>query len=223
MKVKLLLLMLLPFVCASCASKIPLTKNYFSSEKRVGIIQIETPINNYREGSQGLLDIAVTQGDKYAKALQIADKNLKATERIYNGYIDHYTDKGKELIVIDTIIDFERLNTFSKPSGTKKKYYKYNINFLKDQYNIDELLLVETHYGLLISYYGFIEIGRFGHCQIFSQIIDLNDNSLLFKGKTAVNNPINGNWNAPPDYDNLVYSIERAIKSVIRNEKAKLQ
>ena len=223
MKLKLIILITASLLLTSCATKIPLSKSYFNSGKKVGIIQIKNNITNYKQGSQGLLDMAVTPGNKYKEPLKIVDKEIIPTEKINKLYNSIYSSKGIELIMIDEKIDFDRLNRFTKPKKSKKKYYKYSIMHLKKKYDIDELLLVDVKYGIMVSYYGFIETGRFGYCQIASEIINLDDNSYLYKDVSVSNEVIKGKWKNPPKYEKLKTSIDRAINKSIQMEKIKIK
>lgn len=223
MKFKLIILFTIFLFLTSCVTKIPLSKSYFNSDKKVGVILVKNNIANYKQGSQGLLDMALTPGNKYKEPLESVDKEITIIEKINNLYKSIYNSKGKELVVIDEKIDFDSLNKFLKPKKSKKKYYKYNIMYLKEKYDIDELLFVEVKYGVLVSYYGFIETGRFGYCQIASEIINLDDNSYLYKGISTSNEVIKGKWKNPPKYEELKTSIERAISKSIQMEKSKIK
>ena len=49
------------------------------------------------------------------------------------------------------------------------------------QKGIDELLIVSVKYGILINYYGFIELSKNALCKINSEIIDLSNNQIIYK------------------------------------------
>lgn len=205
---------------AGCAVNVPLSADYFQSEKKVGIIQITNDINIFKEGSQGLLDMALTPGNKYREPLDIVDKEINPKIIISELYQEIYNVNNKPLQIIDDTIDFTNLEKFQKPES-EKDFYKFDIRYLKTKHNIDELLFVYVNYGLLISYYGFIETGRAGYCQVSSEIINLDDNSLIYKNQSISKEAMKGKWKTPPLYENLKNSIKKAIDSSIQLEKSK--
>ncbi|TYC08432.1 hypothetical protein ES677_14470 [Bizionia gelidisalsuginis] len=206
---------------SSCAVKMPLSSNYYSNQKKVGVIYLIDSIGVYREGAQGLLDMALTAGKRFKEPLSIVDKKINPNNDIKDLYIQIFKTKGKPLKDIDFEYDIEKLTKFEKPSSSKKKFHKYDLRFLKDK-GIDELLIVDVQYGLLVSYYGMIETGKTGNCRIDSEIIDLSDNSIVFKDFSNSVEKINGKWKTPPRYENLKNSISGAIVKTINLERSKL-
>jgi len=203
-----------------CAVNVPMSADYFQSEKKVGIIQVTNDINIFKEGSQGLLDMALTPGNKYKEPLDIVDKEINPEIKISELYQEIFNTNNKSLKIIDATIDFDNLEKFQKPES-EKDFYKFDLRDLKTKYNIDELLLVYVNYGLLISYYGFIETGRLGYCQISSEIINLDDNSLIYKNQSISRETMKGKWNTPPQYENLTNTIKKAIDNSIQQEQSK--
>lgn len=67
-----------------------------------------------------------------------------------------------------------------------------------------------------------IETGKIGNCRIDSEIIDLSDNSIVFKNFSNSVEKIKGKWKTPPEYENLKHSISGAIEKTINLEKTKL-
>lgn len=222
MKTKTIIIILVSAFLTSCMTTIPLSDNYFTSTKKVGIIQLKNEITNYRQGSQGLLDMALTQGNKYQEPLRIIDENIQPFQEIFNTYEAIYKRKGKELIILDGGINFDAWKRFPTNTGaSNKKYYKYDLRHLKEKYDIDELLLVDVKYGVLVNYYSFAEIGRYGYCNISSIIVDLSDNSLQYKNASEVSKQVKGKWKTPPKYEKLQNGIDAAIVEAIKMEKMK--
>ncbi|MFL0102041.1 hypothetical protein [Tenacibaculum maritimum] len=205
----------------SCAVKMPLPSNYYSNQKKVGVIYLIDSIGVYKQGAQGLLDMALTAGKRFKEPLSIVDKKINPNNDIKDLYRQLFKTKGKPLNEIDFKYSIEKLTKFEKPSSSKKKYHKYDLRFLKNK-GIEELLIVDVQYGLLVSYYGMIETGKMGNCRIDSEIIDLSDNSIVFKDFTNSVEKIKGKWKTPPEYENLANSISGAITKTIGLEKTKL-
>lgn len=62
---KLFLLSLLALFFISCQIQVPLSADYWTNTSKVGIMVNVNPAAKFRQGSQGLLDLALTSGDKY--------------------------------------------------------------------------------------------------------------------------------------------------------------
>ncbi|MEM9685832.1 MAG: hypothetical protein AAF934_02800 [Bacteroidota bacterium] len=217
----LLCLILTGFFAIGCAVKIPLSTTYFQNNKKVGVIYNIDSISVYKQGAQGLLDMALTSGKRFREPLNIVDKTINPTEKIKNQYRNTFSQHNKSLIEIDYDYDVKKMTKFTKPSDSKK-YHKYDLRALRSN-GIDEVLIINVRYGLLVSYYGMIETGKAGDCRIESEIIDLTDNSIIYKNFSVYSERIKGKWKTPPDYENLKNSIELAINNTLEQEKAKFK
>lgn len=204
-----------------CAVKVPLTSSYYQNEKKVGVLYNIDTIGFYKMGSQGLLDMAMTAGKKFQEPIRVVGENYDPTMKIKELYQGIFDSKGKSMNEIDFYYDIQTMSKFEKPSSSNKKYHKFDVTSLKEK-GIDELLIVNVRYGLAVSYYGFIETGYFGHCTINSEIIDLTDNSVIYKDISAINEKIKGKWETPPDYENLKNSISVAVDKTIQLENNKM-
>lgn len=222
-KLSFLLILSLILITTSCAVKVPLKPEVFKSSKRVGLILVNNSINNYRAGSQGLLDVAITQGNKYQEGLEIASKAVELNKKLKELYINCYKYHGKDITIINESIQLTSLTKYNKPSGSRLKYFKYDLRSLKEKYQIDELIIADAKYGIIINYYGFIELSRFGLCDLSSSIVNLDDNSLEYSNKITSNIPITGKWKMPPNYEKLTNSITQAVVEVCNKEKVKFK
>lgn len=207
---------------SSCAVKMPLSTNYFSNQKTVGVIYLIDSIGVYKEGSQGLLDMALTSGNRFKEPLSIVSKKINPDDAIKDLYKQLFDSKGKPLNEIDFDFDGKKLTKFEKDPRSQKLYYYHDLRFLKEEEGIDELLIIHAKHGLLVSYYGMIETGKMGYCRIDAEIINLSDNSILFKDFSNSAEKIEGKMNTPPDYENLKNAIAQAISKTISLERNKM-
>jgi predicted GH43/DUF377 family glycosyl hydrolase len=60
----------------------------------------------------------------------------------------------------------------------EQKNSKKDYRNLKTTNNVDEIMFVKVKYGILVSYYGMIELDKQGYVNTATEV-DLNDNSLL--------------------------------------------
>lgn len=217
LKINLLVASLLLFVITGCVSTLPLNQQFYNS-KKVGIILNVEPIGMSKVGSQGLLDMALTPGHKYEEPLKSVEPKLEFKQKLQKEITNILSAKGKNYEFIEeNLASFKR---FEKPNSNKK-YSKLDYRTLKAKYNLDEILVISAKHGILVSYYGVIETGREGYVQILTEIIDLQDNSLLQHENFQNTAKINGNWKKGEDYENLRLSIDEAIKTSFLTLKSK--
>lgn len=220
---KLFYLLISLLILSSCATTIPLSANYFKSPQKVGLIIETEKISASRFGSQALLEFALTLGKKFKGALDTVEPKIIPTEDLVSLYTGIYSKKGKDLVRLYDTIHTKTAKKFEKPASTNKKYSKIDIRYLKHKYNVDEVLLVEISYGIMVKYYSVIELAKYGYANIHSSIIDLKDNSLMYSGDSDSLIKLEGNWNMPPNYKFLENAIAAAIKSSIELENSKIK
>lgn len=191
-----------------CGANKQLSRKYYESKKKVGIVQIVDTIGMYRVGSQGLLDIAFTQGKKYMEGLGVIDEVVNPSEKIVNLYRDVLDGNGKEYKDVE-------YQLFSLAQSNKIN--KGDCEFLKRTMGIDELMVVKVKYGLMVQYYGFVELARYGMCNILTKIINLDDNSTIYKRKSYRIEKIKGKWKTPPQYENLRNAVKNAIDNSVND------
>lgn len=219
MKIQNSIYVLLYLFFTSCVSSIPMSQNFYKSTK-VGIILQVDSIGLYRTGAQGLLDIALTMGNKYRQPLKNVETIVNPTEKLKLEIAKVLQAKNKQYDFIEENIDFNKIKKFEKTG--EGKFYNKDIREFKAKYNIDEVMIIKVNYGLLVSYYSMIEIGWQGQAVISNSVVDLNNNALLFQDRVAALEKLKGKWNTPPDYQNLTNAIQNAINKCLTLQKTKL-
>lgn len=218
--IKFLALIGIAFLINGCVSTVLMNKSFYNPTK-VGIILNVDSISFSKAGGQGLLDMALTPGNKYTVPLKTVEPFLNPTEKIQNEIHKILGSKNKQFEFINEKVNFEELKKFEKPKSGGD-YFKKDLRGFKAKYNVDELMIVHAKYGILITYAnGLIEAKREGYSNIYTSIVNLNDNSLLFQDNTNFVQKINGEWKTPPNYDNLKNSIQTAIDNSITMYKTK--
>ncbi|WP_299458614.1 hypothetical protein [uncultured Microscilla sp.] len=202
-----------------CALKVKIKKEFYANKTKVGIVYIIDDIQLGRMGAQDVLDLALTQGNKYLEPLAIVDKKMDVLHTIKTFYPQVLNERGKQYVTLDYTLRPDKLALYKTKKVKGKKHYKYDLRFLKAQLQVDELLIVRVAYGLLINYSGFITFSRFGYCRIGSEIVNLHDNTLMYQGESYKHKQIKGKWRTPPEYLNIRTAIKTAIHKVLLNEK----
>lgn len=214
---KLFLLIPLLFLLGSCVPKVALSADYWQTPTKVGILIPDQPPMKFKEGSQGLLDMAVTSGDKYQEALNLIGENIHPKDELIAIYSEIFKSKGKEIVIIDELFNFKTAKKFSGQKVEGKKYSDYDFSELKSKYGIDELLFANVNYGFLISYYGMIETGKMAHAEVDTRIIDLADQHLVMAHQNFKNEVLK-KWK-DNNYQNSIKGVRTALDKVEAEEK----
>ncbi|MCJ8153644.1 hypothetical protein MKJ01_07685 [Chryseobacterium sp. SSA4.19] len=201
----------------SCLPKVALAPEYWNQPSKVGILVNAGPPAKYKEGSQGLLDMAVTSGDKYQEGLNVIREQIKPKEELISLYTEILKSKGKEVVIIDETFDAKTAPKFEGPKAEGKKYSRYDYSNFKKKYNVDELLVTDVHYGFMISYYGMIETGKMAHVLLNTSLVNLNDQSLILSDMNMKNEVLK-KWK-DNNYENSVQGVRKALDKAKEEEK----
>lgn len=201
----------------SCLPKVALAPEYWNKSSKVGILVNATPPAKYKEGSQGLLDMAVTSGDKYKEALNLIGENIHPKEELITMYSEILQSKGKEIVIIDEKFDPQTAKKFNGVKAEGKKYSRYDFSELKSKYNVDELLFVDVNHGFMISYYGMIETGKMAHTFLNTSLINLSDQSLVMSSLNMKNVALK-KWK-DNNYESSIQGVRSALDQAKEEEK----
>ena len=204
----------------SCAPvRITTNPKLYDTSKKIGIIIVNDGIStfNYIEGKY--IDSHGVDTKRFIEPLNVVSKRLNANSLFLQTYKIIFNKNNIEVKEIEGTLTFEYLDRFKKPKKTDKAYSIYDYQFIKEKFGVDRLIVAEVKYGLLLYKSGLIVVEKRGLCSISAEIIDLSDNSLLYKNESLAKILVEGKWNIPPDYDNLYYPIRKAIENSILIEK----
>lgn len=215
-------MMTLLLVCASCAVQDSLEESVYNDTKTIGLVYSSEEVQFDKAAFQGLAEALLSQGLKYEPALTFLNTKIKPDAKIKDYYKDIFASKGIRLVEMDFIFDEDVLTVFEKPENSRKKYYEYDLRFLQSQ-EVDQVLFVHATYGISVSYFSLVETSRLGFCKLESEIVNLSDNSIVYKDYSDVKERIRGKWNTPPEYKNIENSINMAIENALKEEKKKLK
>jgi hypothetical protein len=211
---------LMVLLTSSCAvKKYTVSPGFYTSGKDLGLILVTNDITTRRSG-QSALGAAVTRYDKYDAQLQAVDPGLDPEKKFRRMYLDIFESKGKNISQVDDMFDKDQFAEFVAPDKNKE-YFEYDIRPLKEKYNVDDLMIVTIDFGLNQNYSGAFEAGKGGYSHVVSKIVDLNDNSIIYKGESWGNGTLKSKWDTPPDYEYLREAIDAAINQAVETEKTK--
>jgi len=215
--VQLIMMML---ILSSCAvKKYAINPAFYSSGSNMGLILVTNDITTRRSGGS-VLGKALIDYHKYDAPLEAVDPGLDPEKKFRRMYLSLFESKGKSISRVDDMFDTGQFTEFVAPDKNKK-YFKYDLRPLKEKYNVDELMIVTVDYGLNQNYSGAFEAGKGGYSHVVSNIVNLNDNSIIYKGESWGNGKLKSNWDTPPDYEFLREAIDAAINQAVEIEKTK--
>lgn len=204
MKKEILILTIL-ILLISCGTKKAIMNEFYSDNKKIGIIILNEPASIHREHKGGIIDIGSTNRKKFKEPMEIINSKIDLKTQIKNFYSEYFKSKNKK-------IEFLKFN-FDISKGNNEKTF----TSLKNK-GINQVIIIKVEYGLLLSYYALVEIAKNGYCQINSEIHDLNNNSIIYKNTSKSIKKIKGNWKKS-EYQELTKSISLAIESSLKSEK----
>ncbi|WP_339882755.1 hypothetical protein [Polaribacter vadi] len=181
--------------------------DFYSDNKKVGIIILNEPANIHREHKGGLVDIGSTNRERFIEALKIIKNRVDLKSQIENFYSEYFNSKNKKTEFLKMNFDISKNEQIHKSLKGK---------------GINQVIIVKVEYGLLLSYYNLLEIAKNGYCQINSEILDLDNNSVIYKNTSKSIKKTKGNWKKS-EYQELTKSISLAIESAIKSEKNKFR
>lgn len=203
----------------SCVTTMPLNQQFYNSKKVGVIVQVDS-IGMARVGGQGLLDVALTSGNRFSEPLKQIEPKFNLQEKMEAEVAAILKSKNKQFQFITETVNYTALDKFEKPNSDKK-YSKRDFRKLIATNNVDEILYVKVKYGILVSYYGMIELDKQGYTNITSELVDLSDNSLLGLETFQTATKMQGNWKKGDDYANLTNAIQEAIDKSLVTFKTK--
>lgn len=211
---------LILLIVNGCVSSIPLNQNLYSNGNKMGVIVRVSDITVAQIGSRGLLDIALTPGNRFKEPLAKIDSTFDFKNEIKAEVNAMLAGKGKNYEFLPDTIAWNSIGNFRAPSESKLNYADLDFRPLKERYGVDEILFVDVHYGLAVGYYGMIETGKDGFATIRAEVVRLSNNSLLVREHIDSYGKMKGNWKKD-EYDNLRNAIMKAMNSSVQKMKEK--
>lgn len=206
---------------------VPMSQEYYQKNSKVGVLSLVDTISVVKKGGQGLLDMAISSGRKYKDALQDVKPSLSSSEKVTKELVHTFEAMNKTVVVVNDNLPIKQFTSqykpYKNPNPEKgKKYFEYDLRKLKEELGLDEIVVIQNMYGLAISYHGFIEIGKEGYSNVVVAVVNLEDNSVLFRDNSLYTTVLKGKWDTPPNYDNLKNTIQKAIDDNSTKIRAKI-
>lgn len=201
--------------CASVQQPLPLEETFWSEKQEViGVAIAELPKpGSVLGGQQGLLDLAINTGVTSGMRAKVETwdiTSLHGTPEKVVAQLQVLGYQAKPLAQPLTLADLPEIK------GTKLGYSKINFSPLKEQEGIDKLVLFTVSAaGTYRTYYSIVPTSDpIAQVGATVQVIDLDDNRLLFHKPLAITRAADGDWDESPDYPNLSNAFYQALDEI---------
>jgi hypothetical protein len=215
LRTRLLLLALAAWLtgCASVQQPVVLDESLWSErDETIGVAILETPEPSVEMiGNQGLLDVAINTSLAAGLRSKVKTWDLSSFEAVPQQVVDELNKRGYQAKLLEQPIKLSQLReTKAKPGYATRDY-----SALKQQQQIDKLIVFSLQVaGTVRSYYAMVPTSDpISQVGALSQVIDLDDNRLLYHQPFAQNRAADGEWDEGPDYPNLTNAFYQVLDS----------
>ena len=192
--------LLCSFLLSGCATEqnVPLADNFWHEPKqKIAVATVKPPQPTlYKTGAQGLLDVAISSAvtNKFDHCLKTTD--LAWYNEIKANFVQQLKQKHMSATYCSDCIDEQKdYSTFAVQNGS------------------DKVLVVKLlALGAIRPYYGFIPLGPpKTYCVLHGELINTQTHQTLWRYQVDVSQPVNGDWDQPPDYPNFTQALKVTI------------
>lgn len=199
---------------AGCAAQqdMRLTSNFWNNNsKKIVVSKTTVPSASlYKEGPQGLLDVAVTAGVTHQFVAYLQKVDIKPNVGLEYAFKNKFCENNITAVINPNLINRDRLPPYgnSSPEFTDKDY-----SSLTSQFGNNVMLLVQVKsWGATRPYYGFIPLGPpKAFCSITGELFSMSDNRVLWRHNSNVAITVQGSWDQPPSYPNFTQALRAAV------------
>jgi hypothetical protein len=196
------------------SNSIPLPQNFWQ-QKQTKIVVARAPSMTpqlYKEGEQGLVDIAISDVATSKFSHRLAQYNMTWYPKLQNSFYKQLAGRGMQVGSIDETINYKNLNYINKDIT---RYAERDFASIAPKLKANELLFIRiNHVGATRQYYGFIPLSEpVAYCNIQGDLIDLKTNQIIWRGHGIAQIPVNGSWDQPPGYPNFINALDFAVKA----------
>jgi hypothetical protein len=214
---------------AGCSTmpKIAPQASFLSDKGSIGIIWVAKTAQQkgefYKEGSQMLGDLAISQGLADASDLmkRIRQEELKSEvkKRYTELFKSAFEAKGFTVKAVDECYIRGKLPEFNTPSGGKEgEFAEYDYTSIARELGVDKLSVLDVRaFGISRAFYGFVPTGSpRGYSQLSVALVEGKSNRLLgLYPLTAMTKNCEGDWNQPPEFAHLVKAMDKSMEDAV--------
>jgi hypothetical protein len=188
---------------AGCATEpnVQLADNFWKNpNQKIAVATTKAPKPQlYEMGNQGLLDYAINSSMNNS-----LDDYLSRTDLSwYRNISANFAAKLKQRNM--------SAKSYIEQLGSDQTNYAS----FASQVDTNKLLVIKLEaLGAKRDYYGFIPIDApQAYCVLTGELVNTEDNQILWRYKTTITQPIQGTWDQPPNYPNLNNALTLAVNT----------
>jgi len=170
---------------------VPLTDSFWqNSQQKMTVATVVPPTPGmYKKGPQGVVDMMISY----------------AADEDFTNYISKTDLTWYGNFKADFIKELQKRNMQASiyPDNIPIKQKDYSSIFA--QTNSNNLLLIRLEaLGAVREYYGFIPLDApKGYCVLSGELINLQNNQVLWRDRVELSQPVSGKWDQPQHYPNF--------------------
>ncbi|MFK7793794.1 MAG: hypothetical protein AB8B89_00455 [Gammaproteobacteria bacterium] len=212
---------------SGCASQPKALDETFWTQKdttvAVVISKLPEKMVLYKEGGQGLLDIAISNVATDGVNKKLNELDPTPFIKVRGEFVAKLREEGYTVIDYEELIDLKSFPEREKKVG----YSQVDYSQLFEDTGADQIIIISLlGYGASRGYYGFIPITKpQGMAAVEGVMLD-KEQKILWNTGNSINDsfikePVVGEWKQKPDYPNLLSASKRALEKskVILSDK----
>lgn len=214
--IKLLLNSLLVFtffILSGCAApNVALQKNFWkrTNTKSIEIALGKTPPADLFMRGQGALDFAIAYAVNKDFIKYLNNYNAYSFNQLQSDFVLNLKKGGIQAVIYHDLI--EDIENLPDEEHDVKKYSKKSYRSLSLGKHKLLLILSIKRLGADRLYYGMVPLGApHAICIAEGQLVNLDDDKILWRLTTTQNVPVDGEWNQPPSYPNFTTALNKAV------------
>lgn len=197
--------------CTAVQQPVPMDDALWSEKQEViGIALVDVPKPAVvLAGQQGLLDYAVNSGLAAALRSKVETWEVSSFSEVPKQVAEEISARGYKTKLLEAPIALAEL----QETKSKLGYAKRDFTPLKQEHQIDKLVVIAlVNAGTFRTYYGMIPTSKpVAQINTLTQVIDLDDNRLLYYQPNTQNRSAEGDWDEKPEYPNLTNAFYQAL------------
>ena len=211
---KKLLGVLPAILLTGCASpNVPLKASFWKNHKQKVAVTTTTPMQAglYQEGDQGLVDYIISSGVAHSFRDYLRGYRLTSLkQRLAKGFLSGMASRHVNAHQITPI----NLDKLARSGLDKKSYSTVDVRPLKFKVGGDKLLFVDPiQIGATRKYLAFVPVGApKAICELEGDLVNVNNNKLLWRYKSRAVVPVSGSWDQPPRYPHFTQALQKATQ-----------
>jgi hypothetical protein len=205
-------------VFSGCVTKPKPVAQKFWDDKNAKVLVVleELPETGgfFREGSEGLLDMAINSAMLSEEQKYMESYQPLGFQEVGEVFIRELQSRGYMATLYPKQLD---LGEYDKPEKKSKDVFYKDISPLFVEHNADYIVILDLQaFGAVRTYYGFIPLADpVGYASVVGNMVDRDGQSIIwYTGflEGQIKEPVVGEWNQSPNYENLTRALEIAIE-----------